>query len=178
MSTNSCDASSESMEVILSLGSNVGDRRDWLKRACEAFACWPHTSIVAQSPLYETEPVEVPSTFTDQLFLNQVVIVTTSLTSLTFSRAVHALEHNLGRTRTATYGMPRTLDIDIIAFGQLCQNTPDLILPHPRARLRRFVLQPLVDLRPDYSFPQDSRSASSYLKALPPSPRVTRVSKV
>ena len=70
---------------------------------------------------------------------------------------------------------PRTLDIDIVAFGDLVVASPELTLPHPRAHTRRFVLQPLADLRPDYRLPGEPRTVSDLLKNLPPTPFVNRL---
>lgn len=161
-------------DVVLSLGSNQGDRFAWLTRAREALEAWPEIRLLACSPVYETEPDGVPQAFALHRFLNQVVLVTTILAPEVFSNAVHAIEERLGRTRGAVPGSPRTIDIDIIAFGTLRSDAPELTLPHPRARLRRFVLQPLADLRPELVLPGDTRSVSDLLRSLPPGPAVRR----
>jgi 2-amino-4-hydroxy-6-hydroxymethyldihydropteridine diphosphokinase len=183
-------------EAILSLGSNQGDRFAWLGRARDALALYSRTygtaadapaagpdprdgpppiRILECSPVYETEPVDVPATFAGQLYLNQVVIVETALDAAAFSDAVHAVERRLGRTRGPLPNLPRTIDIDIVAFGGLRSDAPDLTLPHPRARARRFVLQPLADLRPGFVLPGETRTVSELLLSLPPAPRVTRL---
>ena len=163
----------ESREAILSLGSNQGDRLAGLDHACAALDVWPGILLLARSPVYETEPVGVPSAFANDLYLNRVVIVKTTLAPATFSNAIHTIEEHLGRARGAP-GLPRVIDIDIITFGHLRLDTPELTLPHPRARARRFVLQPLADLRPDFVLPGDTQTVSDLLQALPPTPRVTR----
>ncbi len=162
-------------EAILSLGSNQGDRLAWLKQAGLELLALPDTRCVAVSSVYETEPVGVPPEFAGQLFLNCVVIVSTRLTPESFSTAIHAIEDRFGRTRGDTPNLPRAIDIDIVAFDDLCSATPSLTLPHPRARARRFVLQPLADLRPDFVFPGDTKTVSDLLSALPPDPRVSRI---
>ena len=162
-------------EAILSLGSNEGDRLTWLKRAGLALLALPDTRCVAISPVYETEPVGVPPEFAGQLFLNCVVIVSTRLTPESLSTAIHAIEDQLGRTRETAPNRPRTIDIDIVAFGDVCVASPSLTLPHPRAHERRFVLQPLADLRPDFVLPGDTKTVSDLLSALPPNPRVSRI---
>ena len=161
-------------DAVLSLGSNQGDRLAWLTRAREALETWPEIRLLAGSPVYETEPDGVPQAFARHRFLNQVVLVATTLAPEAFSNAVHAIEERLGRTRGAVPGSPRTLDIDILSFDDLRLETPELTLPHHRARLRRFVLQPLADLRPEFVFPGDTRSVSDLLRALPPGPAVRR----
>ena len=168
------DTPQQTREVILSLGSNQGDRRMWLRRAGDALRALPQTRLTAHSPIYETEPVGVPPRFSNSLYLNCVVVVETRLAPDTFSRAVHAIEANLGRTRGDSPNLPRTLDIDIVAIDSLVSDSPNLTLPHPRARCRRFVLQPLADLRPDYRLPGESQTVSSLLQELPPTPRVIR----
>ncbi len=164
----------EPREAILSLGSNQGDRLAELDRACASLDIWPGILLLARSPVYETEPVGVPPAFSGHLYLNRVVIVNTTLAPAAFSDAIHTIEERLGRVRGATPGLPRIIDIDIITFGNLRLDTPELTLPHPRARTRRFVLQLLADLRPEFVFPGDTQSVSDLLHALPPTPRVTR----
>ena len=162
----------QTYEAIVSLGSNQGDRLAWLNRACAALAALPETCLTARSPIYETEPVGVPPHLAAHLYLNSVVIVETRLAPNAFSRAIHDIEASLGRTRGDRPNLPRTIDIDIVAIDRLTLDSPELTLPHPRARSRRFVLQPLADLCPDYLFPGDTRTVSDLLYALPPAPRV------
>ena len=159
---------------MLSLGSNQGDRLAWLNRASEALKACPGLWLLESSAIYETEPVEVPSAFAGSLYLNQIIIVETTLTPGAFSNAIHDIERQLGRTRGTLPNLPRTLDIDIITFGTLRSASPSLTLPHPRARGRRFVLQPLADLRPDLILPGEHLTVADILRALPENPRVTR----
>ena len=155
------------MESVLSLGSNQGDRLAWLLRARDALNALADVRVLECSPVYETDPVDVPDAFARQLYLNQVVIVETDLDVHSFSNAIHAIEDQLGRTRSPTPNLPRTIDIDIITFGDLRSDAPDLTLPHPRAHTRRFVLQPLADLRPDMILPGESLPVSALLRTLP-----------
>ena len=131
--------------AIVSLGSNIEPRADYLKRAIEALSALPDTAFVKASSVIETEPVDVPEAFKDQKFLNQVAIFETKLSPESFSVRMHAIEDALGRIRTVKNG-PRTIDIDLIDFGGQVINTPELILPHPRAHLRDFVQTPLREL--------------------------------
>lgn len=158
--------------AILSLGSNVGDRLDYLRRACAALDALPLTCISTVSPIYETEPVGVPSDAAGQLFLNAVALAETGLGAADFSRAVHAVEDSLGRMRNGSPNQPRTIDIDIVAFGDLRSDASDLTLPHPRATSRRFVLQPLADLQPDCRLPGETRTVAEILRTLPTKPHV------
>lgn len=159
------------VEAILSLGSNMGDRLEWLQRARDALNALPGVRLLACSPIYETEPVDVPDAFAGQLYLNQVVIVETTLDAESFSSAIHTIEHQLGRERGSEQNLPRTIDIDIIAFGSLRSDAPHLTLPHPRAHTRRFVLQPLADLCPGFILPGGSLTVTELLHALPENPR-------
>lgn len=162
-------------EAVLSLGSNQGDRLALLARACDALAACHGIRLTQRSPVYETDPVGVTPDLACHLYLNQAVIVETTLPPQVFSAAIHRIEQQLGRTRTGVRNLPRLIDIDIITYGDLRLDTPALTLPHPRARDRRFVLQPLADLRPDFIFSGDTQTVSDLLRALPPSPSVKRL---
>lgn len=131
--------------AILSLGSNLPPREAHLAAARAALDALPGTRLVRASRILETEPVDVPDEFAHLKFLNQVVLVETTLEVHDFSRRMHAIEDDLGRVRTVRNG-PRTIDLDLIAFDDLTLDEPDLILPHPRARQRAFVMEPLAEL--------------------------------
>lgn len=131
--------------VLVALGSNIEPRADYLRRAIEALAAFPMTRYERASSVIETEPVGVPPEFQGMKFLNQVAILHTRLDPFDFSRRMHEVESSLGRVRTVRNG-PRTIDIDLIDFGGLRLETPELILPHPRAHERDFVLRPLREL--------------------------------
>ena len=135
----------EGIRAIVSLGSNLEPRADYLKRAIAALSALPETRFVKASSVIETEPVDVPSEFAALKFLNQVAVFETSLDPFGFSRQMHAIEDDLGRVRIVQNG-PRTIDIDLIDFGGQIINTPELTLPHPRAHLRSFVQEPLKEL--------------------------------
>ncbi|MDD4101865.1 MAG: 2-amino-4-hydroxy-6-hydroxymethyldihydropteridine diphosphokinase [Kiritimatiellae bacterium] len=162
-------------EAALSLGSNLGDRWQWLKQACSLIDCHPDVRITASSPVYETEPCGAPDAFAGLNYLNMVVVVATDLPPLVLSEAIHAIESRMGRRRSVLPNLPRNIDIDIICFGELTMNTHALILPHPRAHLRRFVLQPLSDLLPHLLLPGQSRSVTELLNGLPETPQVKRL---
>lgn len=134
-----------SKRAIVSLGSNLEPRADYLNRAIAALSSLPETTFVKASSVIETEPIDVPFEFVALKFLNQVAVFDTKLDVFDFSRRMHAIENTLGRVRTVRNG-PRTIDIDLIDFGGQVINTPELTLPHPRARDRVFVLRPLKEL--------------------------------
>jgi len=162
------------MEAALSLGSNLGDRRAHLCRARDGLAALSGTTVLVVSSIYETEPVDVPACHRDAGFLNAVVIVETRLDADAFSEHVHALEGMLGRRRGAVRHAPRTIDIDIIYFGDVTRGQPDLRLPHPEWSRRRFVCAPLAELRPDLVLPGETRTVREILAALPMTPSAVR----
>ena len=131
--------------AVVSLGSNIGDRAAHLKRAVELLSVLPETKLVKVSGIIETEPVDVPKEFSGMKFLNQAAVFETNLSPHEFSDRMHAIEDDMGRVRLVRNG-PRTIDIDLIDFGGVEMNDPDLILPHPRAKERDFVLVPLAEL--------------------------------
>ena len=133
------------VKAIVSLGSNIEPREAYLKRAVAALSALPETTFVKASSVIETEPVDVPPEFAALKFLNQVAIFETKLDVFDFSSKMHQIEDDLGRVRAFRNG-PRTIDIDLIDFGGLTINTPELTLPHPRARERSFVIEPLREL--------------------------------
>ncbi|MBQ6137172.1 MAG: 2-amino-4-hydroxy-6-hydroxymethyldihydropteridine diphosphokinase [Kiritimatiellae bacterium] len=135
----------QDVRVVLSLGSNVEPRREYLAKALDAVSRFPSTHLVASSGIEETEPVDVPEEFRGLKFLNQIVIVETALDPHDFSARMHRVEDDLGRVRTVKNG-PRTIDIDMIDYGGLVLDTPDLVLPHPRAGERDFVMRPWKEL--------------------------------
>lgn len=134
--------------VYLSLGSNQGRREEHLQRAIDRL----HEARVFVrrcSAVYETEPQDLPH---QPWFLNLVVEAATDLFPIQLLAKTAAIERALGRERRVAKG-PRTIDIDILLFGRFAIDTPQLVVPHPRLHLRRFVLQPLVELAPELRHP-------------------------
>ncbi len=144
--------------VYLSLGSNVGDRETHLARARERLNL-DGLRLLRASALYETEPRDVP----DQAwFLNQVVEVESSLFPKQLLERTQKLERALGRIPTRPKG-PRTIDIDILLYGDTILSTPGLEIPHERLPDRRFVLEPLAELAPDLRHPRTGLTVSEML---------------
>ena len=128
--------------VFVSLGSNLGDRAEYLRAAREALSALPGTTVVAASSLYETAPQELED---QDAFLNQVVCLETGLRPLGLLHECQRIEREHGRTREVRFG-PRTLDIDILLFQDAESGDPELTLPHPRMVKRAFVLVPLAEV--------------------------------
>lgn len=131
--------------VLVSLGSNVEPRVDYLAQARDALAAFPETRLERSSSVVETEPEGVPPEFAHLKFLNQALVLRTRLAPRDFARRMHAVEDALGRVRTVRNG-PRTIDVDLVDYEGVTSDDPELTLPHPRARTRRFVVEPLAEL--------------------------------
>ena len=134
---------------VLALGSNVGDREATLASAVADLARTPGLEVVAVSPVVETDPVGGPE---QPDYLNAVVAVRGTLPPHTLLAACLAVEARHGRERRVRWAA-RTLDVDVITYGDLVLDTPDLVLPHPRAAHRPFVLAPWAALDPRASLP-------------------------
>jgi 2-amino-4-hydroxy-6-hydroxymethyldihydropteridine diphosphokinase len=160
------------MEMGLSLGSNVGDRLRNLQLARDSIAKLQGVEIAAQSPVYETEPVDVQPEHRDKRFLNAVLILETGADPKVLQRQFYAIEIRLGRRRTADRHAPRSMDIDILFAGQARASAGRLTLPHPRWNERRFVVQPLADVRRELVLPGEARPVGEVLAALPAKPKV------
>jgi 2-amino-4-hydroxy-6-hydroxymethyldihydropteridine diphosphokinase len=148
--------------VYLSLGSNLGDRAEHLRRALETVEALPDTRLVAQSSIHETAPWGV----TDQpSFLNMAAEIETALGPLELLNAVKTLESSLGRTPGPHWG-PRVIDIDIVLWQDTVMETDALTLPHPRFRDRAFVLLPLREIAPNAVDPVTGRTVAELAAAL------------
>lgn len=128
--------------AYLALGSNLGDRLGYLRLAVAELG----SSVVARSRIYETDPVGGPDR--QGPYLNMAVAIDTSLDPYALLRVCNQIEQRAGRVRSVRNG-PRTLDIDILLFGDTRIDSEHLSVPHPRMAERRFVLQPLADIAPD-----------------------------
>lgn len=137
--------------AVLSIGSNMGERRNMLQGAVDSLADTPEVWVTAVSPIYETEPVDAPEGSRD--FLNAVVCLDTTLSARTLLERALAIESAYGRERGGERNAPRTLDVDLIVLGDRRADEDDLVLPHPRASERAFVLVPWLDVEPDAEIP-------------------------
>ena len=138
--------------VVLSLGSNLGERMYALQGALDAISDTPDVWITAVSPIYESEPVDAPEG--SRNFLNAVVLLDTTLPAHRLMDRALAIEDAYDRERSTVRNAPRTLDVDLIVVGERRSHDNHLQLPHPRAADRAFVLQPWYDVEPDAVLPE------------------------
>jgi 2-amino-4-hydroxy-6-hydroxymethyldihydropteridine diphosphokinase len=156
--------------VYLSLGSNLGDREGNLRAAIERLRELGEVSAV--SSFYETEPVEMTN---QPWFLNCAVAMETERMPKQLLSAVLGIERSLGRNRKKTQPKgPRTLDIDIILFGNSVIEMPGLHVPHPRMAARQFVLEPLAEIAAEVRHPVIKKTMRELREALPSGKPVVR----
>jgi 2-amino-4-hydroxy-6-hydroxymethyldihydropteridine diphosphokinase len=147
----------------VALGSNLGDRMATLDAAVRALDADEHTYVMAISKVYETEPVGGPP---QDPYLNAVAVLETDRDPHSLLDLLLLTEERLGRVRGERWG-PRTADLDLILYDGPPVSSPDLTVPHPRARERAFVLVPLTEVDPFASFP-DGETAAEALARLGP----------
>ena len=155
----------EGDDIYIALGSNLGDSREVLERAIQKLQELSESTI-RRSSLWRTTPVDCPPG--SDAFLNAVVALKPreKETPEGLLRKLQALEKEFGRTPKKVMNEARPLDLDLILFGSETCNTPDLILPHPRAHLRRFVLEPLNEIAPDLILPWQKKTVRELLANL------------
>lgn len=145
----------EAVMAYVALGSNLDDPRAQVERGFGALAGLPDTTLLARSRLYRTPPwglLDQPD------FVNAVAKLGTTLSPRTLLEALLTIETRAGRARGIANG-PRTLDLDLLLYGDVAIDTPELALPHPRLADRAFVLLPLADLVPELEIPGRGRVA-------------------
>ena len=147
--------------VAIALGSNLGDREAHLRGAIEALAS--AFSNLRVSSFYETDPVDVPGS--QPMFLNAAATGESDLSARAVLDALQAVEQRFRRERPYV-GAPRTIDLDLILYGDSVINTPGLTVPHPRFRERRFVLEPLAEIAADWVDPVTGKTIRDLLDVL------------
>ncbi len=156
---------SAATKAIIALGSNLGDSSRIIR---DAMARLQHFSDqpILKSSLWRSSPVDCPPG--SPSFINAVAGLVTgrSETPESLLKRLQSLEKEFGRSRGNIINEPRSLDLDLIAFGVETRITPDLILPHPRALVRRFVLQPLNEIAPELILPGQGKTVSQLLAEL------------
>jgi 2-amino-4-hydroxy-6-hydroxymethyldihydropteridine diphosphokinase len=164
------------MKAYIGLGSNLGDREGMIREAIDSIAGLPETTLGRVSSLYDTEAV---GELVQPNFLNAVIAVETELTARRLLWNLMLIERQLGRVRSTTsrYG-PRTIDLDMLFFGDLVLDEPELRLPHPEVANRAFVLIPLVELEPTLMHPVLGETVVNLLARLKARPAVRRMSRL
>ena len=158
------------MKTYIGLGSNLGEREAQIRLALDDLARLPGSRLVRASSLYDSEPVgevDQPN------FLNAVAEFETELDPRQLLWNLLLIERRLGRTRTRRWG-PRTIDLDLLLYGALVLDEPDLQIPHPELARRSFVLVPLVELDPMLVHPVTGETLLSHLSTLKTRPPVKR----
>src|SRR4051812_8889007 len=150
----------EPVTAYVGLGANLGDPVAAVHAAVAALRTLPGTALVAQSPLYRSAPVDA----TGPDFINAAVSLQTTLTAPGLLAALQAIEHHAGRERPWR-NAPRTLDLDLLLYGDGSIASPALTVPHPRMRQRAFVLRPLADIAPGRVPPADLAAVTSQVIA-------------
>lgn len=156
---------SAATRAFVALGSNLGDSSRILREAIQKLQAISLQPLV-QSSLWQTSPVDCPPS--SPPFVNAVVAIVTGAreTPESLLAKLQAIEKALGRRPKQVLNEPRPLDLDLIVFGRETRNTPTLSLPHPRAHLRRFVLQPLGEIAPELVLPGRTKTVVELLDAL------------
>ncbi|MCZ4324448.1 2-amino-4-hydroxy-6-hydroxymethyldihydropteridine diphosphokinase [Pseudomonas anguilliseptica] len=149
--------------VYIGLGSNLATPLEQLRSALAALAALPHTSLAAQSSFYASDPLGPAD---QPRYVNAVAALDTALSPLVLLDALQTIELEQGRTRKAERWGPRTLDLDILLFGERQLDEPRLTVPHYHMHARAFVLYPLAEIAPDLQLP-NGRTLAELLDACP-----------
>lgn len=150
-------------KLFLLLGGNLGNKKKIFPRALKLVES-SIGSIICRSAIYETEPWGFEST---DLFWNQVVLIETELTPWQVLENTQQIEKNLGRVRHSQQYSSRLIDLDLLLYDQLVLQSDSLMIPHPRMAERRFVLEPLAEIAPDYLHPTFNQTISQLLVVCP-----------
>jgi 2-amino-4-hydroxy-6-hydroxymethyldihydropteridine diphosphokinase len=159
------------MRAGIALGSNIGDRLENLRAACaELEAAF---GPLLRSSVYETEPVGCePGT---AAYLNAVAEIAYEGQPVLLLDSLQAIEAKMGRPSKRPRNAPRTIDLDILYVGNLTLSNEEIVIPHPRMHLRRFVLAPLSEIRPELILPGQHQSVSQLLAGLPEQPAARKL---
>ena len=150
------DEKTSPTEAFIGLGANLGDREAQVRRALATLAELPGTRLLAASSLYRSAPVGVVA---QPDFINAVAEIATTLGARALLEALLAAERRFGRRREFP-GAPRTLDLDLLLYGDQVIVEPGLVVPHPRMHERAFVLAPLAEIAPDIAIPGKGRAGA------------------
>jgi 2-amino-4-hydroxy-6-hydroxymethyldihydropteridine diphosphokinase len=154
-----------STEALIGLGANLGNREGNLTCAWELLGQVPGVRTLCLSRFYETEAVTLTPDSEQPMYLNAVGLLETELMPEILLRAMTSIEQQLGRVRTERWGS-RTIDLDLLLFGELELQTDALTIPHPRMTERRFVLEPAAEVAPEMRHPTHGKTISQLLTEL------------
>ena len=164
------------MRTGIGLGSNLGDRLTNLRVARKSVAAIPNVNgPILSSPVYETDPIDCEVGAAK--FFNAVIEVDYEGEPNELLERLIQIEESLGRNRDHARNVSRLIDLDLLYFGERKIESSELQLPHPRLQQRRFVLQPLADIRPDLIFPDQAEPVRELLARLSDSSKVRRSSE-
>lgn len=151
--------------VYISVGANMGDKLENCRRGIAAVADHPEMTLVSQAHFYKTAPMDYKE---QDWFVNTAIGITTSLLPQPLLTELQAIQSKIGRKESTIRFGPRILDLDILFYGNETVQSKNLTIPHPRMHLRRFVLQPLCDLVPDFVHPVFKKEMKTLLQELDP----------
>jgi 2-amino-4-hydroxy-6-hydroxymethyldihydropteridine diphosphokinase len=160
-------------KAFIGIGSNLGVPAENCEKAIRLIKASAEIEVVAQSCLYESEPV---GNLDQSWFVNAAVAIRTSLTPEALLVSVLTIENDFGRERREKWG-PRIIDLDLLAYEDHVSNSINLTIPHPEMTKRRFVLLPLSEFAGDYLHPVENKTINDLLQELPPSPQVKKMSR-
>jgi 2-amino-4-hydroxy-6-hydroxymethyldihydropteridine diphosphokinase len=150
-------------DCLIGIGSNLGDRQRNIREALDRLSKHPQVKTIGCSSLHSTLPVGGPSGQGE--FLNAAAVVQTELEPLALLALLHEIENDLGRTREIVWG-PRTIDLDLLLYGDAVIDLPTLKVPHPLMTERRFVLEPASEIAAEMVHPQLLRNIVQLLQDL------------
>ena len=163
--------------VFIAFGSNQGNRQNFCDRAIALIKLLPHSRVIGISSYYETEPVEMEANPDNRWFYNGVVQIETNLRPENLLIICQETEQSLGR-EPSTRNRSRNIDLDILFYGEQIITTPQLAVPHPRLHLRRFVLEPMAELNPQWIHPQQRQTIQTLLDRLTDTQQVRKLDLV
>jgi 2-amino-4-hydroxy-6-hydroxymethyldihydropteridine diphosphokinase len=157
----------EEVRAYIGLGSNLQQPQEQIQRALDALRHIAHTRLHAYSGLYRSPALEAPGVPVQADYINAVAVIDTRLSPYALLSALQHIEQCHGRVRNGIRWGPRPLDLDILLYAHICNNDPQLSLPHPELAQRAFVLYPLYECAPDLCLP-DGRLLVDLIAACPP----------